>query len=73
MNYINYVLNDESNNDKQLVKELSVYVRNHAKNRLPIDRTFVKNIIDIILKNSEIDYNMIDFSIYCDYAAWSSE
>ena len=47
MDYINYVLNDESNNDKQLVKELSIYVRNHAKNRLPIDRTFVKNAIVI--------------------------
>lgn len=70
MNYINYVLNDESNNDKQLVKELSVYVRNHAKNRLPIDKTFVKDIVDIILRNSEIEYNSIIFFEGDEMAYW---
>lgn len=72
MDLINYVLDDESNNDKQLVKELSIYVRNHAKNNLPINKKFVKDIISIISINSEIDYNAINFNAQ-NYAAWNSK
>lgn len=57
----NYILNDESNNDKLLVKEMSIYIKHHKNKKLPINRNFVKDIINIVLENSEIDYNMVKF------------
>lgn len=73
MDYINYILNDASNNDKELVKELSFYVRNHSKKRLPIDKTFVKDIVDIILRNSEIEYSSIILFEGDEMAYWDVE
>ena len=62
MSEINNYLNDESFNDKQLVKELSVYVKNHNKKKLPINKKFVSDVIDIILNNSEIFFSTIEFN-----------
>ena len=59
MNEINKILNDESHNDKELVKELSVYVKNHRDKGLPIDGKFIKDITSIVLRNSEIICNEI--------------
>lgn len=61
MSEINKVLNDESKNDKELIKELSVYVKNHKNKKLPINKEFVKGIIDISLRNSEVDFKKIEF------------
>ena len=51
MSEINKVLNDESKNDKELIKELSVYVKNHRDKNLSIDKKFFEDVIDITLKN----------------------
>ena len=59
MNEINIILNDESYDDKALVKELSIYIKNHRDKRLPIDGKFIKNITSIVLRNSEIICNEI--------------
>ena len=59
MNEINKILNDESHNDKELVKELSVYVKNNRDKGLPIDGKFIKDIASIVLRNSEIICNGI--------------
>ncbi len=59
MSEINKVLNDESKNDKELIKELSVYVKNHRDKNLSIDKKFFEDVIDITLKNSEIDFKKI--------------
>ena len=59
MNEINKILNDESHNDKELVKELSVYVKNNRDKGLPIDGKFIKDITSIVLRNSEIICNEI--------------
>lgn len=62
MGEINNILNDESNNDYQLVKELSIFVRNHKSKNLAIDKRFVKGVIDIIMRNSQIDYSDIEIT-----------
>ena len=61
MNDINHILNDESINDKQLIKELSIYIKNHDEKNLPLNKKFVEDIIDITLRNSEIEYNGVYF------------
>lgn len=74
MDNINYILKDESNNDEQLIKELSICVKNHKNKRLPINKEFIKDIIDITLKNSEIDFNGIYFINDDDFIAfWYSK
>ena len=59
MSEINRILEDESNNDKELIRELSVYVKNHRDKGLPINKKFVEDVASIILRNSEIDYDEI--------------
>ena len=66
MRDINDVLNDESHNDKELVKELSIYVKNHKDKKLPINKQFIKDIIDITLRNSEIDFENVVFINFND-------
>ena len=73
MDEINYILNDQSKNDKDLIKELSVCINNHKNKKLPINKKFVKDIIDITLRNSEINFNEIVFTDDCDYAMWTSD
>ena len=71
MSEINRILNDESNNDKELIRELSVYVKNHRDKGLPINRKFVKDVTDIVLRNSEINCENIIFSdVQSHIAAW---
>ena len=75
MNEINKILNDESQNDKQLIKELSVYIKNHRDKGLPINKKFFMDIINITLRNSEVDFNDIYFDDNNEYdseAVWSS-
>ena len=72
MDYINYALNDKSKNDRLLIKELSIYIRNHYSKGLPINKKFVSDVIDIILRNSEIDFNYIYYSDYSEIAVWYS-
>ena len=74
MENVNNVLKDESNNDKQLIKDVSVYVKNHKDKNLPINKKFVKDILDIIFKNSEIDFEAINFiDVEDSIAYWDSE
>lgn len=61
MNEVNWILNDESNNDKQMIKELSTYIKNHRDKGLPINKKFVKDIVGIVAQNSELDYGSICF------------
>lgn len=71
MGEVNRILNDESNNDKDLVRDLSVYIKNHKDKGLPINKKFVKDITDIILRNNEINFNDIVFTNdCCRLAAW---
>ena len=63
MDEINNILNDKSKNDKLLIKELSIYIKNHKNNKFPVNRKFFEGIIDIILKNSEIEFNDIFFIV----------
>ena len=72
MNDVNYILNDESKNDKILIKELSVYIKNHKDNKLPINGEFVNNIIDIVLRNSEIDFETIVINDQLDNCSWTT-
>lgn len=51
MEDINEILNNESNNDKQLLKDLSCYLKHHRDNKKEINSKFVKDIIYIILDN----------------------
>ena len=62
MNEVNRILDDESNNDKELIRELSVYVKNHRDKGLPINKKFVEDVASIILRNSEIDCEEIIFN-----------
>lgn len=76
MEEINRILNDESRNDKQLIKELSIYIKNHRDKRLPINKKFFIDIINITLRNSEIDFNEINFNENTEYdwdAEWYSD
>ena len=66
MEDINYLLNDESNNDKLLIKELSIYIKNHRYNNIKINRKFIKNIVSIILNNSEIQIDEIIIDDTCN-------
>ena len=66
MEDINYLLNDESNNDKILIKELSIYIKNHRDNNNKINRKFIKNIISIILNNNEIQIDEIIIDDTCN-------
>ena len=67
---VNDILKDESKNDRDLIKELSVYVKHHRDSQLPINRAFVKGAVDIILKNSEVNYKGINFDYPDGLAAW---
>ena len=69
MDDVNYYLNDESNNDKQLIKELSIYIKNHRNKKLPIDKKFVNDVTNIILLNSEMDYEGTIFDEKIDAGA----
>jgi len=59
MGEINNILNDESNNDYQLIRELSIYIKNHKNKKQAIDKKFVNDVINIIMRNSHIDYSGI--------------
>lgn len=50
---LNYILQDQSSNDKLLVKELSVYIKNHRDKKKPIDKKLMLDIIKIIQSNDE--------------------
>ena len=67
MNEINKILNDESHNDKQLIKELSVYVKNHRDRNLPINKKFFTDVINITLRNSEVEFNDVIFDDDLEY------
>ena len=58
----NSVLNDQSNNDYQLTKELSVFIRNHKNKHLPIDKKYYQTILDIVMRNSSVDYSNVYFT-----------
>lgn len=70
MEELNRILDDESINDKQLIKELSTYLKHHAKSNAPINRKFIERIVNIILDYTEISYNGLIFVGGEDIAAW---
>ena len=74
MDEINKILDDESKNDKQLIKDISVYIKNHLAKKLPINKKFIEDIINIVLQNSEVDFTGVVFHNDEDnIAAWVNE
>jgi hypothetical protein len=73
MNEINNILKDESNNDKELIRELSVYIKNHRDKKLSVNKNFFKDIVDICLRNSEIDFCGIETIDNENLAQWNDE
>ena len=63
---VNCVLNDESCNDKKLVKELSLFLNYHKKNISTINKRFVKDMVNIILNNYEVNFSKIILENNCD-------
>lgn len=63
MKKINEILKDNSLNDRLLIKELSIYIKNHKLNKKKIDGNFVRDIINIITSNEEA---IIDNIIFVD-------
>ena len=71
---INYILQDESNNDKKLIKELSQFIIDHDSKRLKIDKTFLTKITNIILSNYDVDYDCLKLiSTKDDLGYWDCE
>ena len=63
---VNCVLNDESCNEKKLVKELSLFLNYHKINKLTINKKFVKDIMNILLNNYEVNFSKIILENNCD-------
>lgn len=71
MNDVEYILNDKSKNDKKLIKELSIFINNHKNKNLPINKKFIKNIVNIVINNYEADLDKIDYKqIGKDQGEW---
>ncbi len=68
----NLILLDESYNDALMVKEVSTYLKNHIRSGKPISKKFVQDIMDIVLKNSEINFKSVSFTDKTDVAAWNA-
>ncbi len=62
MTDINYILKDDSKNDYQLVKELSIFIKNWNKKNLPVNKEFVIGALNIVLRNSEVNCETIRIS-----------
>ena len=73
MNIINSILKDESLNDKELIKELSVYIKNHINKKKPINKQLVIDLTNIVARNSELYFEKVkfvndtQFNAYWDY------
>ena len=71
MNDVEHILNDKSKNDKKLIKELSIFINNHKNKQLPINKKFIKNIVNIVINNYEADLDKIDYKqIGKDQGEW---
>ena len=70
----NDILKDETENDQLLIKELSVCIKNHKNKKLPVNSKLVKDLVNIVLKNSELDYDYVIFTDQInDIACWMPE
>lgn len=73
MDLINSILNDKSENDKKLVKELSRYLRRFVNSSQRINKDFVNEIADIVLKNYEVQYNDLQFNNEDLCGSWNDD
>lgn len=73
MDVVNTLLNDQSENDKKLIKELSIYVKNFNKTEKRINKEFVLNIANIVLQNYEVDYNYLQLINENLSGAWDED
>lgn len=73
MDVINSILNDKSENDKQLVKELSRYLKRFINSSQRINKNFVNGVADIVLKNYEIQYNYLRFNNDHHCGSWCDD
>lgn len=70
MKDINDFLMDESTNDKQLIKDLSVLIKNHYEKKLPINKKFVISLIQTIQSNDpDLSLDEIIFEDYDKFLA----
>ena len=61
MNNESNYLNDKSNNDYQLIKEISEVLRDYKNKNKSIDRKFVDKVLNILLINNNIEVNKTKF------------
>lgn len=61
MDNINSILKDESLNDKELIKELSVYIKNHINKKKPINKQLVIDLANIVARNSKLYFEKVKF------------
>ena len=63
-------LNDESNNDYQLINEISELLKIYKKNNKRVDRNFVDRVMNIALINDSLNINskiLFDSGNFCGY------
>ena len=70
MDNINNILNDESPNDKELIKELYIYIKNHINKKKPINKQLVIDLTDIVSRNSEIYFGKAEFVNRTQFSAY---
>lgn len=61
MNNESNYLNDKSNNDYQLIKEISEVIRDYKNKNKRVDRKFVDKVLNILLINNNIEVNKTKF------------
>lgn len=54
-------LNDKSNNDYQLIHDISEVLRDYKNKNKRVDRKFVDKVVNILLMNDNIDVNRTEF------------
>ncbi len=54
-------LNDKSNNDYQLIHDISEVLRDYKNKNKRVDRKFVDKVVNILLINDDIDVNRTEF------------
>ena len=59
-------LNDKSNNDYQLIRDISQLLRNYKNKNKRVDRKFVDKVLDVLLMNDSLTVNRTKFVSDCD-------
>ena len=61
MEHLDNLLNDCSENDKKLIKDLSLVINNNKTKNESINKKFIRSIIETVLNNYEIDFNKVRY------------